>query len=81
MKLQRTKFAEAIRTAKTSLKIALDMASEDGFKFFQRFLSLIFNHLSPPKASFDLKIFGFHTNIHFIDLVDLFYLKYLKRTM
>ena len=47
----------------SNLKIVPDLASLDGFKFFQWFSCIIFNPLSPPNASFDLKIFRFHTNI------------------
>ena len=41
----------------SNLKIVPDLASLDRFKFFQWFLCMIFNPLSPPNASFDLKIF------------------------
>ena len=47
----------------SNLKIVPDLASLDRFKFFQWFLCIIFNPLSPPNASFDLKIFHFHTSI------------------
>ena len=47
----------------SNLKIVPDLASLDRFKFFQWFLCMIFNPLSPPNASFDLKIFHFHTTI------------------
>ena len=46
----------------SNLKIVPDLASLDQFKFFQWFLCMIFNPLSPPNASFDLKIFHFHTS-------------------
>ena len=46
----------------SNLKIVPDLASLDRFKFFQWFLCIIFNSLSPPNANFDLKIFHFHTN-------------------
>ena len=46
----------------SNLKIVPDLASLDGFKFFQWFSCIIFNPLSHPNASFDLKIFHFHTN-------------------
>ena len=48
----------------SNLKIVPDLASLDWFKFFQWFLCIIFNPLSPPNASFDLKIFHFHTNTY-----------------
>lgn len=48
----------------SNLKIVPDLASLDGFKFFQWFSCIIFNPLSPPNASFDLKIFHFYTNIY-----------------
>ena len=48
----------------SNLKIVPDLASLDRFKFFQWFLCIIFNPLSPPNASFDLKIFRFHTNMY-----------------
>ena len=48
----------------SNLKIVPDLASLDQFKFFQWFLCIIFNPLSPPNASFDLKIFHFHTSTY-----------------
>ena len=47
----------------SNLKIVPDLASLDGFKFFQWFSCIIFNPLSHSNASFDLKIFHFHTNL------------------
>ena len=44
----------------SNLKIVPDLASLDQFKFFQWFSCIIFNPLSPPNTSFDLKIFYFH---------------------
>ena len=44
----------------SNLKIVPDLALLDGFKFFQWFSCIIFNPLSHPNASFDLKIFHFH---------------------
>ena len=49
----------------SNLKIVPDLASLDRFKFFQWFLCIIFNPLSPPNASFDLKIFHFHTTLYY----------------
>ena len=48
----------------SNLKIVPDLASLDRFKFFQWFSCIIFNPLSHPNASFDLKIFHFQSSVH-----------------
>ena len=48
----------------SNLKIVPDLASLARFKFFQWFLCIIFNPLSPPHANFDFKIF--HLLIFFV---------------
>ena len=46
------------------LKIVLDLASLDGFNFFQWLNDLFFHVDSPQIASFGLKFFSFHTNMY-----------------
>ena len=53
----------------SNLKIVPDLASLDRFKFFQWFLCIIFNPLSPPNASSDLKIFNFHTVFYIVGAI------------